>query len=766
MPLPTLLVAGNLMPTLQPDDKLYKETKHELDKYKPIDYIMTWFKTRYPGIGRQEKEPITIADRVLILRSKTGSGKSSALPPMLYKTFIYGTTNEKQSPIVLCTQPRRVTAKELATEAATKSYFVPLELGVNVGYQTGIISEKAKYGLTYATIGVLLQQLKMRDDELILRKYRFIVLDEVHERSVDMDQVFYLLAGFMKRVLPNPRAPFIVMTSATFDPELFAKFFNVFVEKPMLLEMGIWGQPNIIDVEGFAYPVEYNWLTKSSSNFINDIVSIVKDIHTVKGLADKPSMCDILIFVPGVMYMDTIIQQLSKQNFTGLLVLKLEGGVVADKGRDYVLTMAAPDKLPVGTIRRLIVSTNVAETGLTIETLKYVIDYGFNKSTEYNPECCIEELIEKPAPQSRIQQRRGRVGRKAPGVFYPLYTKETFDSLPKLQLPAILESDFTDMLLNIAAINADGFSIFDDVIDKMLEPPSGQALCNAITKLSLIGFITPINLNKKDFKISPLGDIASKFSMIRPETIRMILNGYCEYPSMPINLDVSIRPVVAVKDLITIAAIIENGATILKKMNEEKISNILQIGVPDSFSVKKSLADIWTLTQNELMIELFVFNSVVVILNNGEVPHEWAEKHGINIGAFSSIAQTRNEIMQNMINIGFDINHGEEYSINSININQAAIVNGIKRAIEVGFKANTMISKDTTKSKYIHEYIYSKTKGIHSFKCRPAEPINDILKKSSFPERIIAVELGLEQTFGKDVDFNEYMPMLKKIIVL
>ena len=122
MPLPTLLSKGNLVPTLDKTDAKYKESLEELNKYVPIEYVMQWIKKRYPGIGRPDNDKPSMLDRILILRSKTGSGKSSVLPPMLYKNFIYGTENEKKMPAVVCTQPRVITAKELAIEAAEKSF--------------------------------------------------------------------------------------------------------------------------------------------------------------------------------------------------------------------------------------------------------------------------------------------------------------------------------------------------------------------------------------------------------------------------------------------------------------------------------------------------------------------------------------------------------------------------------------------------------------------------------------------------------------------
>jgi hypothetical protein len=767
MPLPTLLVKGNLVPTLDKDDKNYNQSLQILNNYIPIDYVVKWIKDRYPGIGRPDNDTPTIFDRLLILRSKTGSGKSSTVPPVLYKTFIYGTDNERKKPAVVCTQPRVVTAKELAIEAAEKSFYVPLTLGENIGYQTGSLVEKGKYGITYCTIGILLQQLRMRDDELILKKYRFIVLDEIHERSTDMDQVFYLLKSFMERVLPDPRAPFIILTSATFDPIVYAKFFGVYQDTPKQIEDKLYGQTNIIDVEGFAYPVKFHWLDHTSTNYAVDMAKIVLKIHSDSKDDDLKS-CDILIFVPGAMNMDTIISALKKQGGIpdDLLVLKLESTAVESRSRDYVYTMAAYNKLPPGIKRRLIISTNVAETGLTIESLKYVLDFGYNKAVEFNPECCISELLEKPAPKSRIMQRKGRAGRKNPGEFFPIYAEETYNSLPDIQLPSILESDFTDMLMNIAAINQE-FNIKDHIINKMLEVVSPQCLCVAISKLTFTGLIEPAT--KTDFKITDLGNIATKFAKIRAECTRMILNAYANYPPMPQlknNEIVYITPKVAVIDLITIAAIIENKNELMRNMKIDKLNTLLKKGTPEWFCKDADLPKVWDLCEDELIIYLFVFNSVINALLTGENPHEWAESNNLNINTFSSIAQTRNSIIDNMINIGLDINHNIKYSIINNENTTDEFIQGAKRAIQSGFVFNTMkILDDNTRPRYIHEHLNSRAEGVNSFKLKLEDPIMDYVRtKQIYPDSVIPIKIGMLQMHNP-TGFSEMLPVIKMISV-
>lgn len=738
MPLPTIITKGNLRPALPSTDKHYNASLKTLEAQTPIDYIMEWVKQRYPGVGRRDNDEPTMSDRVLILRSKTGSGKSTVVPPMLYKTFIYGRPSERNLPAVLCTQPRVVTAKELAVDAAAKSYYVKLELGENVGYKTGSLTERAKYGLTYATIGVLLQQLRMRDDELIMRKYRFIVLDEVHERSEAMDTAAYLLRAFMRRVLPSPRAPFVIMMSATFEPEKYAKFFGVYDDIPKQITPDVYGQPNIIEVEGFAFPVEYHWPKRAVDNWhkaaADTAITINKDNQD-----DKPDQADIIIFLPGEADIKAVEKLLSGN--PELLVLRLTREEVMTDSDNYRMVFMAFDELPKCK-RRVILATNVAETGLTVETAKYVIDPGWNNSMEFNPDGNIKALIMRPAPRSRILQRRGRVGRKAPGEFFPLYTEETFNALPEIQPPDVLQSDIAQMMLDIVSLYEDGLFIADDIIDKMLDPPSGQSLCNALSRLTTIGLVAPVaatDADVKDICVTQLGTLASRFSKMSVESIRLLLNGYVDYPLLD-----GVRPKVAMRDLITLAAIINADARLVFKTEPKNMDKLMADGCPTWITKEASTSNVWRACQDELIMELFVFNAMTRALIDGGDPSVWASEHGLFVDSLKNIANTRSDIIAQMMAIGLDIKRYDELSITERDGDEAKgkqVLAGLKRAIHAGYCANMLQHKDN--GKYEPMYIHSRAEGIPNMKWLPPKympTLRDIYGKSGWPKYITAAK--------------------------
>lgn len=735
--LPTLLIPGNINPSLKKDDPYYKKTQETLNKYQPIEYIMQWIKKRYPGIGQSEAYKPTLKDRILIIKSEVGSGKSTIITPYIYKNFIYNTANERQKPAICITLPRVVNAKELAIQISKDSYYVPLELGRNIGYKTGSLIHDNFYGIKFMTIGILYIYLKTLTDDMMLNKFQFIIIDECHNRSIETDSTLYLLREFMNRNIGNPRLPFVLLMSGTVNTEIYAKYFNIY-EEPKLLEPDIHGIQNIILISGYSHPIEVNWALKSSTNVYLDTSILINKIHK-ENQNDKPECQDILVFVSSMNHADEIIKYLKKTQ-NNFIIIKLDSPAVEKQSKDYNLLMAPPSDQ-----RRIILSSVVAEVGITFPTLKYIIDLGWYKSTYYFPETQISALIETYAAQSRVLQRKGRVGRLNPGVFYAMYTQETFNQLPEDQIPSILESDFCELYLSIAALYKEvGLNIKTDICEKLMDAPSGQQLCIATSKLMMMGFIKPSL--KNDIEITDLGLIASKFYRLRPESIRMILNGYVKYPPMPtsiINNKITYeQPIAKVIDLITIAAIIESRDNILKKMTEEVLTDLIG-----------NIQDVWNKTKDELIIGLYVFNAIAEKIKNGE---EINEK--INMQNFVSVIDKRREIIDTMISIGLDVN----YSIGESNII------GLKRSIFAGYVANTL-QGDTTTAKYNFKYINSCMDGIDKFKMILYPSTNNAAYNQFnkvFPENIIAITITLQETFSKKEGFNEWRAISQWISVL
>ena len=568
-------------PTLMIRGKLYsadREEQERLNSWVPYEYILDWFEKRRNLTG--------ITNRVLVLKSETASGKSTLLPPKIFEKFILG----KKGPGMICTQPRVMTAIQNVEEML--SHYKFLHRGVNIGWSTQHNKLKPrKEALLSATIGTLTQQLKVMTDEQLMSKYSFILIDETHERDQQTDITIMLLKQFLQRVSSSHDCPFVALMSATFDPLPFMRYFNL-------------GDENFIWCKGEAAGFEkmWNWNEgRVTNNYPQSVYEIVKKIAIEQ---DEPQdQADILIFLPGKAEFKLVAKELMKLNSElaelgsskedkddgnkvskvsnvskCFNLLQVDGGAVKKNNYDnQMLTTPISDQIVTidgrkyKPYRRVILSTTVAETGLTLSNLKYVIDSGFNRGTEFYPQG-ITGLITKPAPKSRITQRMGRAGRKFPGVFYPLYPEYVYEMLPDLQFPEILTSDCTNILLDVLIQQIDHSDIkiselmvgsndnnlnkrdlsFDIRKIDLLDIPAPDSIWYAMEKLYSMGFIevsssesNEVSSNEvsssevsssesKDSKnptqsvFTNLGIIATKIRSpdLNLDSIKLILSGY------------------------------------------------------------------------------------------------------------------------------------------------------------------------------------------------------------------------------------------------
>jgi HrpA-like RNA helicase len=705
MGLPTLLIQGNLYS----DDP---EEKKILDQYIPIDYVMDWFKQRISKTG--------LENRVLTILALTASGKSTAIAPYLYKNFVHERGNV---PGIIQTQPRVITAIGVVKEMLKNYPYLKLEK--NIGWSTKYNKLRPKdTGLLSATIGTLTQMLKTNSDDEIMKKYKFILVDETHERNLQTDMAIYMLKNFLLRNRENPNAPFVVLMSATFDPQSLLDYF------------GVQKKTNFIWCRGESHGFDEMWdwnqgrtvnnYTQAASNVVEKILDENQD--------DDPLKADILIFLPGMgeiketaTWLDKLNAKMASNKKKVFSVLKIDGEAVNNNTLDYrrldmplsehEITIAGVKHIPS---RRVILSTNVAETGLTLENLKYVIDAGFNREVEYNPVYGIRGLITRPAPKSRVKQRRGRAGRKFRGVFYPLYPKYIHDKLPELQLPQILIEDISEIALDIvneqlkakslAKVQNKEFLIHD--ID-MVDPPTPDALSSTLEKLYTIGLISPIapdwvpeltdasklvlgEFDKHDdvnrFGMTKLGHIARMFSMILPDSVRMILSAYSWGCS--------------VLDMVTIAAFVKaSPREYSAKAPEEsrgpppKINwaSVYKTGMPGYFGSAGMLYKTRLLIADDFINGLILFNAVKNIITGGEYKKsigelkKWCESNFISFRAILEFIRNRDEIIEQMLTLHMDIFVNEDSSLSkSTQESFMNIITKIKYCIYEGFRCNIL----------------------------------------------------------------------------
>ena len=688
---PTLYETGNLV-----KQDWYKDTQEDLDKIRPIDYVIEWMS--------QRKTPKQASDRLLLLKAMTASGKSTVLPSELFHNF-YGKYLVKEAgasfvkPRSICvTQPRAFNAVDIPSnqvapfnsrkflDSIEKNDRTELILGDNIGYQTGVLTFKPVRGLIFMTIGVLLQQMKIMTDEELIDKYSIIIVDEVHERSTETDSVLLMLKGFLKRNWEDERCPWIILTSATFNPQGFGHYF---------LNLPSDQIQNIIVVSGKSFPIEEHFAKVSSNDYFVDALEKIKYIHKEfkDDIKQGSIFRDILVFCAGGADIDKLVTQVNKLNITDsffknnpVLGIPLTGGIFAEQGKDYWNILNPIEKVfyepengkKVPIKRRIIMGTNVAETGITIDTLRHVIDIGEHQSSEFNHTFSCNMLIKKPITRDSATQRKGRVGRKHPGDWFPLYTEETFKAMSEQKFPDMITADITLNLLDIIVMNSnftptkDLRELFDKEYDKIVKDnlkllseniggkkleelrelgrdlfsldlmslPSADSLHYSIEKLYVLGAITAESIPTK------LGILMSKFRKISLENIRMILTGY--YWKVPIM------------DLIIMAVF--NPGDLLKKNWIKTREKFFLIGVPEKLiSTYKRMVAILSLMGDNYIEILMIYNKLIEIEHyqyrgwlSPITDEEYILEYNINYQSFLKGLSLMNDVIDNMISLGLN----------------------------------------------------------------------------------------------------------------
>ena len=407
--------------------------------------------------------------QVSIVIGETGSGKSTQLVQYLHEAR-YSSTR-----LIACTQPRKLAAVSLAEH-------VSKEVNEIVGVSYGYISTKNKLsertGVVYMTDHTLLNECIA---DPYFSKYSCLVIDEAHERSIHTD----ILIAFIKRCLPHRPDLKVIVTSATIKPSLFSSYFGGEEECP------------IIKVPGRIYPVQVHWGEAQSADqdYVGEAVEKVNDIHVRK--QGQPG--DILVFLTCPAEIERackLTQQVLKNE---AIVLPLHGKLQPEDQQKVFDTKSRK--------RKVVFSTNVAETSVTIPGIVYVIDTGLSKEMCYDPQKNMNSLEIKPISKSSADQRKGRAGRTCPGECYRLYSEDDYAAMRDDSTPEILR-----ITLAFAVIKLYEFGIKDIHLFEFVESPDRKALEDATRNLEFLGAIRGKSLTKlgKKMALLPLEPNLSK----------------------------------------------------------------------------------------------------------------------------------------------------------------------------------------------------------------------------------------------------------------
>lgn len=365
--------------------------------------------------NRDEIMPYLLENPVTVLIGETGSGKSTQIPQFLLEDLY----QNKKSGSIAVTQPRRVAAISLATRVAQEfGSRVSDKVGYSVRFDN---ASTPKTRLKYLTDGMLLRELMMNKN---LKEYSVVIIDEAHERTVLTD----LILGLLKTLITGPRPDLkIIVMSATLQAETFSKFFN---NAPILF------------VEGRKYNVTQYYLKAPSDDIIDSAINCCVQINQGEQLGD------ILCFLPGqeeidkaVVIMNKIAPVLAKENSVPTM---LAYPLYAALSPAQQASVFSPIK---GFKRKVVFSTNIAETSVTISGVRYVVDSGLRKVKVWRHQLGLASLLTVPISQASAMQRTGRAGRESEGKSYRLFCEDDFTKLPRQTEPEIVRSDVTSSLL-------------------------------------------------------------------------------------------------------------------------------------------------------------------------------------------------------------------------------------------------------------------------------------------------------------------------------
>ena len=404
------------------EDDLIGDVKAEID-YTDVQQSLPVFKYKQTLLDALKE------NQILIVVGDTGSGKTTQIPQYL---LLRGSDEN-----VVCTQPRRVAAISVANRVAAERHCLP---GTEVGYAVRFddcTSETTR--IRYCTDGYLLREFLV---DPLLSKYTTIMIDEAHERSISTDLLLSLLKDL---TLARPELR-LVISSATMDAEKMSAFFN---------------NAPVLHVPGRRFTVDVNYSQKSEPDYCYASLLTALHVHRTTPI-EQP--CDILVFLTGQEEIDDCVSKItvmaSNAKLPPLIALPIYAALPAEKQAKIF----AP--APRGT-RKIIFATNIAETSITIDSIKYVIDCGLVKQTTYDPKNGCDSLVVTTISVSSAQQRAGRAGRITNGVCYRLYTESSFrDEMPKSTKPEVLRCNFTPTLLLLLSIGIDTIVDFN-----FMDPP-------------------------------------------------------------------------------------------------------------------------------------------------------------------------------------------------------------------------------------------------------------------------------------------------------
>jgi len=414
------------------------------------------------------------ANQVVIICGETGSGKTTQLPKICLELGrgVYG--------LIGHTQPRRLAARSVATRIAQE---LGSELGTHVGFKVRFNDKQSERNvIKLMTDGILLAETQT---DRFLTAYDTIIIDEAHERSLNID----FLLGYLKQLLPRRPDLKVIITSATIDADRFARHFS---------------NAPVIEVSGRTYPVEVRYRPLKQRDEDEREMEMEDAIVEAVDEISRHGPGDILVFLPGEREIRDTADKLRRSGIRHYEILPLFARL-SNEDQQKIFK-------PSGG-RRIVLATNVAETSLTVPGIKYVIDTGLARIKRYSPRAKVEQLLVEKISQAAARQRAGRCGRVEAGVCIRLYDESDFNTRSPFTDPEIVRSSLAAVILRMAALQLGDVEQFP-----FIEPPSGRLIADGYQVLQELG---AVNEQKQ---LTAVGKELARIP-VDPKVGRMLLAG-------------------------------------------------------------------------------------------------------------------------------------------------------------------------------------------------------------------------------------------------
>lgn len=610
------------MPRRVKGEQVRSALEHDLNPFTKLPHSAQYKKIlearrKLPVYGQMDDFfKIFSENQIIVMVGETGSGKTTQIPQFVAFSDLPHTKGK----MVACTQPRRVAAMSVAKRVADE---MDVQLGRQVGYSIRFedMTENGTTFLKYMTDGMLLREA-MNDNEL--SRYSTIILDEAHERTLSTD----ILMGLLKKIAQSRPDLKIIIMSATLDALKFQKYFA--------LEKGKGKDTApLFKVPGRTHPVEVFYTQEPEPDYVEAAIRTVLMIHR----AEEPG--DILLFLTGEEEIEDACRKIkieaddllnSDPDSVGpLICIPLYSSLPPQQQqRIFDPPPASRPGAPPG--RKVVVSTNVAETSLTIDGIVYVVDPGFSKQKVYNPRIRVESLLVSPISKASAQQRAGRAGRTRPGKCFRLYTEKDFmGELEEQTYPEILRCNLANTVLELVKLGIKDLVRFDYV-----DAPAPETLMRA---LELLNYLSALD---DDGNLTALGGIMAEFPL-DPQLAKMLIVS----PELKVS-----------NEVLTITAMLSVPNVWLRPNNQRKEADAAKamFAVPDG----------------DHLTMLNVYNSYM----QNKYDKNWTWNHYLSARALQQADNVREQLKRTM----------ERFDLDLISItDEKKMYNNIRQALVCGF---------------------------------------------------------------------------------